>query len=43
MLAVGVQMQAIVVPPASRADIIGFPEYRDVQTCRAHRRGACES
>ena len=39
VIAIGVQVQTIVVPSPGRADIIGLLEHRDVETRNAHRCG----
>ena len=39
MTAIGVQMEAVVVPPPGRTDIVSLFEHCDVETGAAHRRG----
>jgi hypothetical protein len=43
MIAIGVEMKPIVVPPPRRADLAGLLQPPDIQPCRAHRAGASES
>jgi hypothetical protein len=42
MLAIGVQMETIVMTPPGRADVIGLLEYSYVELRRAHRSGTCK-
>jgi hypothetical protein len=42
MVAVGVQMKPVVMPPPYRADLTGLLQHYDAKPGRAHRRGASE-
>src|SRR5215208_3168699 len=42
MVAVGVQMKPVVMPPPYRADLTGLLQHHDAKPGRAHRRGASE-
>ena len=40
MVAVGMQVKPVVMPPPDRADLTGLLQHHDVKPGRAHRHGA---